>query len=232
MNKAKPLYLLAGGRGMSRKERDPILDEVFSLAERSNPSISYVGAASRDSKPFFLFMAGYLKKAGASQVRLAPLVSKRANTEASMRIIEESDIVFMSGGDVEEGMHHIESRNMTNFFSSLYSSGKPFFGLSAGSIMLAERWVKWRDPEDDRTAETFPCLALAPVLCDTHGEEDDWEELQVLLSLSPEGSVGYGIQTGAALVCLPDGTVEARGVPVHRFLHRGNTVVRIEDLLP
>lgn len=98
--------------------------------------------------------------------------------------------------------------------------------------MLAERWVKWRDPEDDRTAETFPCLALAPVLCDTHGEEDDWEELQVLLSLSPEGSVGYGIQTGAALVCLPDGTVEARGVPVHRFLHRGNTVVRIEDLLP
>ncbi len=232
MNKQKPLYLLAGGRGMSGKKGDPILEEVFSLSGKKNPSISYVGTASGDSRAFFLFMAGFLKKAGAAEVRLAPLASRRSDKESAIRIIEESDIVFISGGDVEEGMRHIEARDMSAFLSSAFSSGKPFFGLSAGSIMLAERWVRWRNPKEDETAESFPCLSLAPVLCDTHGEEDGWEELEALLSLSPEGSIGYGIQTGAALVCLPDGRVEARGVPVNRFIRESEGVARIEDLLP
>ena len=77
----------------------------------------------------------------------------------------------------------MQEKNITDFLVGLYKQGKPFFGISAGSIMLAQEWIRWRDPEDDTTAEIFPCLGIAPVICDTHGEEDGWEELQALIAL-------------------------------------------------
>jgi len=46
--------------------------------------------------------------------------------------------------------------------------------------MLSKEWIRWRDPDDDATAEFFPCLGIAPLICDTHGEQDGWEELQAL----------------------------------------------------
>jgi hypothetical protein len=50
------------------------------------------------------------------------------------------------------------------------------------------------------------------------------------LTLMPEGTVGYGIPSGGGLVSYPDGRVEAMGIPLHRFAHRGGTAVRIADL--
>jgi len=51
---------------------------------------------------------------------------------------------------------------MTDFLRRLHRSGRLFFGTSAGSIMLSRKWVRWRDPHDDRSAELFPCLGLHP----------------------------------------------------------------------
>ena len=83
--------------------------------------------------------------------------------------------------------------------------------------MLAKSWVRWRDPTDDSTAELFPCMGLAPVICDTHGEEDGWEELRAALALCRTGTAGYGIVTGSALEVSPDGTLTARGGSVDVF---------------
>ena len=57
--------------------------------------------------------------------------------------------------------------------------------------MLARRWIGWEDDDDDASASLFPCLGIAPVSCDTHGEEEDWDELRALLRLCPDGEVGY-----------------------------------------
>ncbi len=71
-----------------------------------------------------------------------------------------------------------------------------------------------------------------PILCDTHGEADGWEELQALLALSPTGTIGYGIVSGTAIVVEPDGTVSALGGEVHRFQKRTGGVMQIESLFP
>jgi len=118
------------------------------------------------------------------------------------------------------------------FLAELRAAGKPFFGVSAGSIMLARSWVRWSDPRDDATAELFPCLGLAPVLCDTHGEADGWEELRTLQRLAPSGSVSYGIVSGSALVVWPDGKISAAGGEIHRFCRKGRSVSQVESLLP
>jgi len=56
---------------------------------------------------------------------------------------------------------------------------------------------------DDATAEIFPCLGIAPVICDTHGEEDGWEELQALIALEKDKTIGYGIVSGTAIKVYP-----------------------------
>jgi cyanophycinase-like exopeptidase len=171
-----------------------------------------------------------LLKAGAGAVVPAPLCGRRVDPEKTRRVLEDADLVFISGGDVEAGMRVVEQKGTTRLLKSLWKAGKSFFGVSAGSIMLAERWVRWSDPEDDSTAELFPCLGFAPVLCDTHGEADGWIELQAMLRLCRTGTTGFGIVSGSALAVLADGSVSALGGDVHVFRKKKTGVSREESL--
>ena len=226
----KPIYLLAGSPGVRQRGADPLLARALATAGIAQPTVAYIGAASNDNWAFYQMMAPILRRSGAGQVNLAPLAGKRTRLDKARAILEAADIIYISGGDVEAGMEVLEERGIIPFLRGLYAAGKPFFGISAGSIMLARQWVRWRDPHDDTTAELFPCLGFAPILCDTHGEGDGWEELQALLRLEPEGTIGYGIPSGAGLCVYPDGKVEALGAPANRYAHQWGRVVRMADL--
>ncbi|MGA2614417.1 MAG: Type 1 glutamine amidotransferase-like domain-containing protein [Spirochaetia bacterium] len=227
------LLLIAGGRSaVRRRGPDPLVARALFQAGVSRPRVAYLGAASGDNAAFRLLIAGLLKKAGAGEVVLAPLCGRRADPAKARKVLGDCDIVFVSGGDVEEGMRVLSETRMMRFLRALHAAGKPFFGVSAGSIMLARAWVRWRNPNDDQSAEVFPCLGFAPVLCDTHGEAEGWEELRALLALSPVGAVGYGIVSNTALVVGPGLRVGALGGEVHRFRRRASGVVQVESLLP
>ena len=232
MSNLKPVYLLAGGRPRNPASFNPLFQAVFDESGKTSPTIAYVGAASDDSKAFFLMMAAALKGAGAGKVRLAALTSKKVDVDKVKDILESSDIVYVSGGDVEHGMQVLADKNLTDFIIGLYKQGKPFFGISAGSIMLAKEWIRWTNPDDDNTAEIFPCLGIAPVLCDTHGEADGWEELQALLKLEKDGTVGYGIVSGTAIKVFPDGKIGALAGAIHQYQQRNGKVERLGDILP
>lgn len=228
---ARPIYLIAGGPGARRpRGPDPLIQEVFRAAGVEKPSVAYLGAASGDNAAFLLFIGRILKKAGAGSVILAPLCGRRGSLERALHVLEEADIVFVSGGDVEAGMGVAEEKGIVPHLRRLYRAGKPFFGLSAGSIMLARQWVRWTNPHDESSAQLFPCLGFAPVLCDAHGEEDEWSELKALLALAPVGTTGYGIVSGSALVVKGRGEVSALGGEVHVFRRRKGGVARVEDL--
>jgi dipeptidase E len=232
MSEIKPVYLLAGGRSAKRRANDLLLREVFRESGIKSPSIGYVGTASGDDESFFNLLAGMFRESGAGAVRHALLAPDNADISRARYILTHSDIIYISGGDVETGIQILKEKQMVNFLAELYQEGKPFFGLSAGSIMLAKEWVRWRNPDDDTTAEIFPCLRLAPVLCDTHDEGGAWEELKALLMLEKEGAIGYGIAAGAALKVFPDGRVEALGGAVHQYVSRGGKVERLSDVMP
>jgi peptidase E len=232
MGDIQPVYLLGGGWSANRRANDLLVREVFRESGKKSPSVGYVGAASNDDEGFFNRLVGMFRENGAGEVKHALLPSDNADISKAQTILEQSDMIYISGGDVDKGMQILKERRMVNFLDELYREGKPFFGLSAGSIMLAKEWVRWQNPDDDATAEVFPCLGLAPVLCDTHDEEGGWEELKALLMLEKDGAIGYGIATGTALRVLPDGRVEARGGAVHRYVSRGGKVKRIPDVMP
>ena len=192
--------------------------------------IAYIGAASGDNPDFFKWLSTHFKNSGAGEVTLAAMASVRANPAKTLALLEKADLVFISGGDVEEGMSLLEKRSMIPLLHRLYKAGKPFFGLSAGSIMLAKSWVRWADPDDDRTAKPFNCLGFVPILCDMHAESDDWAELKVLLQLQPEGAIGFGIPSNTALRMHPNGTLTPIGGEIVRFQWQGHEVKKLTPL--
>jgi len=232
MNNLKPVYLLAGGRPSNPQILNALLKTVYTESGKASPTIAYVGTANNDNKDFFLRMESLLKSAGAAKIEHAILSSDKSDLHKAQDILTSADIVYISGGDVDRGIQVLQESQITGFLLELYKEGKPFFGLSAGSIMLAKEWIRWKNPDDDTTAEIFPCLNIAPVICDTHCEQDNWEELQALLKLKKENVRGYGIVSGAAIKVFPDGRVEALGGTVHQYIHRGGNVERIADILP
>lgn len=233
VDKRRPVYLIAGGRGSAaRRGPDPLFAEALALAGTPRPSVAYIGAASKDNAMFRAMISRVLRGAGAGRIRPAPLCGARSDPRKAMRVIEESRVVFFSGGDVEEGMRVLAGRGMIDFLLDQYMQGKIFFGVSAGSIMLAKEWVRWIGPEGDEAPELFPCLGVARIYCDTHDEEDGWEELRSLARLVKERAVFYGIPSGAALVAYPDGKCRAVGGPVHRFRRMGRRVTQAGFLKP
>ena len=229
---ARPVYLLAGGRSRNRTLPDPLIQAVFKESGTLSPTVAYVGTANGDDKSFFDFMADALRQTGARQVTHALIAPEKADLKKAQNILKSAEIVFISGGDVERGIEALKEKDMIDFLAGLYGQGKFFFGLSAGSIMLAKEWVRWRDPDDDSSAELFPCLGFAPVICDTHAESDGWEELQAALKLEKENTRGYGIGTGSCLKVYPGGKVEALGGAVDQYVHHHGKVEKLADLLP
>jgi len=232
VNYKKPVYLLAGGRPRSRKTFDPLIQAVFKENGTASPTIAYMGMANNDDEAFFNYIADILREIGASKVEHASVSSEKADLEKAQDILKSAEIVFISGGDVDRGMRVLQEKNMIDSLSRLYSQGKLFCGLSAGGIMLSKEWVRWGDPNDDSTAELFPCLGFAPIICDMHGEQDDWEELKVVLKLEKANVKGYGIVSGAALKVFLNGKIEALGGAIHQYIRHGERVERNSDILP
>ncbi len=228
----KPIYLLAGGRQDDPSALNYLLQKVFRESSFLSPSIAYIGTANRDNASFFQRISDRLKKAGGDKVTHVLITSDKADLGKAKEILRLADIIFISGGDVEEGMRVLDEKNMVVFLRHLYETGKHFFGLSAGSIMLSKKWVRWSDPDDDSTANLFSCLGFAPIICDTHGEQENWAELQVLLRLAEDEIMGYGIVSGAAIKVYPNGRVDALSQPIHRYVRDENKIIRSSDLLP
>ena len=232
MRGKKPVYLLAGGRPRNRQTPDPLIRAVFRESEKMSPIIAYVGTANGDNEDFFNRMAEFLKEAGAYRIDHALISPDGADFKKAQDILKSADIVFMSGGDVDRGIRVLREKNMIDFLTELYQQGKLFFGTSAGAIMLAKKWVRWRDPDDNASAELFPCLDFAPVICDCHDEEGGWQELKAALRLEEDNVIGYGLVSGAAIRVFADSRVEALGGAIHQFIRHGKRVDRAPDILP
>ena len=206
---------------------DPAMRAAVASIGKGRPTLAYVGCAAGDSPPFRLFITRWLRAAGAGRVAKVSLCVRRPDLAAAKSVLDAADAVFVSGGDVGAGMAVLEHLDLTSYLRELAGQGKPFIGLSAGSIMLARSWVRWPDSDEEASAEVFPCLGVAPVYCDTHDEEAGWEELTALLRLLPEGSEGWGIPSGGDLIVSPGGAVTWTGPSPARLRRTAGCVATV-----
>ena len=226
----KPVFLLAGGRPRGSDTTDQLIRAVLDESGKQSPSIAYTGTASGDDSNFFSRMGGMLQISGAGKITHAIIASQNADLDKTRDILQAADIVFVGGGDVDGGMRVLWEKDMMGFLEGLYMQGKVFFGTSAGAIMLAKEWVRWTDPDDADSAELFPCLNFASVICDCHDEDGGWQELIAALELKETGTVGYGLSSGTGIKVYPDGNVEALAEPVYRYKRENDRVKKIANL--
>jgi cyanophycinase-like exopeptidase len=206
------VYLLAGNPRARSGKPDPAMCAFFRELGKGSPCVAYVGTASGDDGDFFEAMRNRLLESGAGEVALMPLCGAAANPVEARRVLAQADAVFVSGGDVAEGMGGLAAQEgLVAALHERFASGTPFMGLSAGSIMLARGWVRWAEAGEGVEQDTvFDCLGFAPLYCDVHDEGDGWGELASLLRLLPDSAVGYAIPAGGALrFC--DGVVSSVG---------------------
>jgi peptidase E len=226
----KPVFLLAGGRPRASDTTDRSIRAVLDESGKHSPSIAYTGTASGDDSNFFNRMTGMLEMSGTGNISHAVIAPENADLDKARDILRAADIIFVGGGDVDGGMRVLREKDMVGFLEGLYEQGKVFFGTSAGAIMLAKEWVRWSDPDDAGSAELFPCLDFAPVICDCHDEEGGWQELIAALELKEIDTIGYGLSSGTGIKVYPDGNVEALAEPVYRYTREKDGVKKIANL--
>jgi peptidase E len=238
------VYLTGGGPGTFaalRRHFKTAVAEIGSQGgarKRSPPLVAYVGAASNDDAGFFSMIRGALSATQPVRMRPVKLAAPRASASAARALMEDCDMVFMSGGDVEHGMRVLRDKDMVRPLRTLAREGKPMFGISAGSLMLAREWVRFPD-DDSSKAEIFPCLGIAPLHVDAHSEKDGWDELRVLVDLlrhrGDARPVGHGLtRKGALRLALnrSGAVVHAVGTPIPRIVVRRGRIVDGAPLVP
>ncbi len=228
MSCLKPLFLLAGGSFGNTKAMLPLLSRALNECGHK-PRIAYIGTASGDNKIFYMMIRSLLKEAGAADVNLVRLAKTKPDLAAAKRTLEAADAIFISGGEVEDGMGWLQKHGLAHHLNELRVSGKLFIGLSAGSIMMGSHWVHWDDPKDDSTAALFDCLGFAATTFDTHAEDEDWKELKTALLLQGPGARGFGIPRDGMAVVDREGNIEAVGKPLLCFENIDSEVKRTDN---
>ena len=193
----KPAILLSGGQPVDYDIIKAITAPAF--AGRNNPKVAYIGAANGDRAAFFDTLNTLLLLAGAAEVNFVRLARDRIDAGAARETLTESDAIFLSGGEVEDGIKWINKHGLDGCLKELYRIGVQFIGISAGAIMMGANWVRWSTPGDDETAELFDCLGFVPVTFDTHAEDEDWIELKTALRLMGDGARGCAIPRGGII---------------------------------
>lgn len=196
----KKIYMMSGGAGSNEKSTVEQLREALENSESPSPAIAYIGTASGDNRSFMKWFERPLLKAGASSVTMVPLLGKKKDREKAEIILSQSDVIFISGGEVEDGMKGLDA-GMQSLLRQLLEKGRLFIGVSAGTIMMCRAWPHW-DNEDlhPESASLFDCLGFSSEIFDTHAEDEGWPELKKAVELEPEGFIGYGIPSGDVAV--------------------------------
>lgn len=228
----KPVTLIAGLFGSRHFGTQPYLQAAVRSTRKEAPSALYIGAANGEDETFGTALCGLIAAAGANDVIWPKLAVRRRDRAAARKALAHVDFVFVGGGDVEAGMEVLRKAELVAELRAAAARGAVFAGMSAGAIMLGERWVRWPRPDaGDDEAETYECLGVAPCSLDTHGEGDEWRETLSFVAVRAREVArkvkAYGVPSGGALVAGSGGKMRARGKPVPVFagLPRGGAKI-------
>jgi len=218
----KSVTLIAGQFGSRHFGTRPYLEAAVRSTRKQAPTALYIGAASGDDDSFGSALCSLITAAGATDVAWPKLAKRGRAKESAHKALKDVDFVFVGGGDVEAGMDVLRRAKLVGALRAAATRGVIFAGMSAGAIMLGERWIRWpRADAGDDEAETYECLGLAPCSLDTHGEGDDWRETRSFVAVRARElgrkAKAYGVTSGGALVISPSGRVRARGMTVPVF---------------
>jgi cyanophycinase-like exopeptidase len=199
---------------------------LASVERRSAPrvAVTFAAAGGPSAERMMTSLGAYFP--GASMQRFV-VEGERVNAPVppaqARAIVEEADIVFVSGGDPVHGARLLVDAGADGWLREARARGAACIGVSAGAMMLCAWWASWPDaPPHDAAhdgGELVSCTRVVPdLVVDCHAEEDEWSELHLVRAMLRD-RIGFahdlprllGLPTGAGLVVAPDGALESIG---------------------
>ena len=202
----KPLYLLADSQLLFWKNGgDSLAERIRADLDSQKAKAAYIGASNGDQPEFYSLFQAAMEGMGISNCRSVP--SQPSKEDISL--IEEADLILLSGGDVERGWRTFEQNGLKELLPRKRFDGAILMGVSAGAVQLGLGCLS-----NSAQPKQIDMFRFAPFYVGAHDEENDWWDLRALVNLSQTDTRAIGIPAGGGAVYQSDGTLE----PIRKHL--------------
>ena len=159
---SKGQIVAIGGGGFGRSPKNlKIEDYIVKLSSSNNPKITFFPTASAEDKNYVVnFYKAFLKLSCKPEY-----ISLFQNTPNLNDIIDNSDIIYIGGGNTKSMLSVFKEWNLDQMLLKAYKEGKILCGVSAGAICWFEEGVTDSWKGDLRVLD---CLGFLPGVCCPH----------------------------------------------------------------
>lgn len=120
-------------------ETTKIDKEIIKLSGKKNPKVLFIPTASSDSEDYYKTVKKHFGLRLGCEVSVLYLIKNKLSYQTISRIILDSDIVYVGGGNTLKMMTIWKKLGIDKIFLQASKKGVVFAGLSAGSIC----WFKY-----------------------------------------------------------------------------------------
>jgi cyanophycinase len=229
-------HLVAIGGAEDKTSGLEILKKVFALAPEGNQAVAVIATASSIPDQVLPDYEAAFSRLGASRVHLLGIRDRKeaADTE-TVRLIEQSGIIFFTGGDQLRLTHVLGGSPVLNAIRQRLEDGAVVAGTSAGAAAMPCTMI-YNGAAADALRKgavnmTFGLSFIDDLIIDSHFlERGRFTRLMEVGASNPE-HLGVGLGEDAGVIIHPHGILEAIG-PGHVILidSRGLASSNIADL--
>ncbi|APE30725.1 cyanophycinase [Halomonas aestuarii] len=208
--------LVAIGGAEDRKSDLEILKRVFALAPEGNLEVAVIATASSIPDQILPDYEAAFERLGASHVHLLGIRDRRQAAEnETVRLIEQSGVIFFTGGDQLRLTNILGGSPVLNAIRKRLDSGAVVAGTSAGAAAMPGTMI-YNGAATDALRKggvnmTFGLGFVDGLIIDSHFlERGRLTRLMEVGATNPE-YLGVGLGEDAGVIIHPHGILEAIG---------------------
>ena len=161
MDKNKHIVAIGGG-GFGRNPNNPIIEKyILNLSSSERPTITFFPTASAENSDYIVNFYTAFSKLNCN----AQHISLFKNTPDLESIIDNSDIIYVGGGNTKSMLAVFREWNLDKLIAKAYQEGKILAGVSAGAICWFNKGIT--DSWDDGL-RVLDCMDILDGTCCPH----------------------------------------------------------------
>ena len=193
MSKTRHIIAIGGG-GFGRNPNKPIIEDyIINLSSSKKPTITFFPTASAEDSGY---IANYYTAFSKLNCK-AQHISLFKNTPDLKSIINDSDIIYIGGGNTKSMLAVFREWNLDKLIIDAYKEGTILAGVSAGAICWFEKGItdSW-----ENGLRVLDCMGVLDGVCCPHydGETNRRPSVEKFLNTKEIDSC-LCIEDGAAL---------------------------------
>lgn len=162
--------------------------EIFSLSQKKNPKVLFIGTASKERKDYYESFKQAYESLGGIVTNLEILNNKLSNKEIKEKILS-SDIIYVGCGRTQFMMDIWRQTGIDKILVEAYEKGIILAGMSAGSYC----WFKYN-------YELIEGVGLIPMInCVHYDEKSDEKKKQFFQNIREYKLDGLAIDNDVAV---------------------------------